>query len=262
MWSMVLQSGCELSIGVRRGPTKLSSVSKRVACGASLRSYYHATTNPHEVLGIHERANKKEIKAAYIRLSKLYHPDCNRTSNKDSAANFKQISDAYQKLTALPELPGRERVYEWSGSQSAPPFPPESVRYSERTITDSILSRRRQRSSFVDSLIKKMMQNKSTQSETQHKWKVTKPSWRIGQVCYLELYENVEKFCFKKNSNFGIWMNKFCVTSFRPLYANLILLGKKIIKTYRQKLVKEEASLLRNIQFTQRILWKYSLSPS
>jgi len=174
MWSMVMQSGCEFSIGVRRGPTKLSSVCKRVACGTSLRSYHRATTNPHEVLGIHERANKKEIKAAYIRLSKLHHPDCNRTSNKDSAADFKKISDAYQKLTALPEQPGRERVYDWS--QSAPPFSPESVRCSEKTITDSILSRRRQRSSFVDSLIRKMMQNKSSQSETQQKWKVTKPS--------------------------------------------------------------------------------------
>jgi len=60
--------------------------------------------NPYKVLGLHDRANKKEIKAAYIRLSKIYHPDRNRDAN--STEEFQQIRSAYDFLMQQPDPGG------------------------------------------------------------------------------------------------------------------------------------------------------------
>ena len=46
--------------------------------------------NAWEILGIEPTSDKKEIKRAYARLLKQYHPE-------DNPEEFKQIQDAYQK---------------------------------------------------------------------------------------------------------------------------------------------------------------------
>ncbi len=56
----------------------------------SKRDYY-------EVLGVSKNASKDEIKKAYRKLSKKYHPDINKEA--DAADKFKEITEAYDALT-------------------------------------------------------------------------------------------------------------------------------------------------------------------
>lgn len=57
----------------------------------SKRDYY-------EILGISKGASNEEIKAAYRKLAKKYHPDLNRDNPKAAEENFKEISEAYEVL--------------------------------------------------------------------------------------------------------------------------------------------------------------------
>ncbi|RFU71674.1 molecular chaperone DnaJ [Peribacillus saganii] len=56
----------------------------------SKRDYY-------EVLGVAKTASKDEIKKAYRKLSKQYHPDINKAP--DAADKFKEIKEAYEVLS-------------------------------------------------------------------------------------------------------------------------------------------------------------------
>ena len=57
---------------------------------ADKRDYY-------EVLGLQKGASDDEIKKAYRKLSKQYHPDINK--EPDAEAKFKEISEAYEILS-------------------------------------------------------------------------------------------------------------------------------------------------------------------
>lgn len=52
--------------------------------------------NPFQVLGISKHASKKEIKTAYRKLAKQYHPDLNKT--KEAHQKFLEIHHAYDLL--------------------------------------------------------------------------------------------------------------------------------------------------------------------
>ncbi|CAH0347058.1 molecular chaperone DnaJ [Bacillus sp. CECT 9360] len=56
----------------------------------SKRDYY-------EVLGVSKSASKDEVKKAYRKLSKQYHPDINKAADADE--KFKEISEAYEVLS-------------------------------------------------------------------------------------------------------------------------------------------------------------------
>ncbi len=61
--------------------------------------------NPYEILKIQPGASDKEIKAAYKKLAKKYHPDVNG-GDKTAEAKFKEVSEAYSMLTdKKPETP-------------------------------------------------------------------------------------------------------------------------------------------------------------
>jgi molecular chaperone DnaJ len=52
--------------------------------------------NPHEILGVSQNASKEEVKTAYRKLAKQYHPDINKES--DAEEKFKKISQAYEDI--------------------------------------------------------------------------------------------------------------------------------------------------------------------
>jgi molecular chaperone DnaJ len=57
-----------------------------------------AGKNYYDVLGIKKNATDKEIKQAYRRLARKYHPDVN-AGDKSSEAKFKEINEAYEVLS-------------------------------------------------------------------------------------------------------------------------------------------------------------------
>ena len=58
---------------------------------AEKRDYY-------EVLGIDRNASASEIKKAYRKLAKKYHPDTN-PGDKEAEAKFKEVTEAYEILS-------------------------------------------------------------------------------------------------------------------------------------------------------------------
>lgn len=61
--------------------------------------------NPYEVLGVPENASMDEIKKAYRKLSRLYHPDANinNPNKKQAEEKFKQVQEAYNQIIAARE---------------------------------------------------------------------------------------------------------------------------------------------------------------
>jgi DnaJ-class molecular chaperone len=54
-----------------------------------------AGKNYYDILGVKKNATEKEIKQAYRRLARKYHPDVN-AGDKSAEAKFKEINEAYE----------------------------------------------------------------------------------------------------------------------------------------------------------------------
>ncbi len=74
-------------------------------------------TNPYEALGISKTASADEIKSAYRRLAKKYHPDAN-PNNKEAEEKFKEINAAYEILSDAQKKANYDRF----GSADGPHF--------------------------------------------------------------------------------------------------------------------------------------------
>jgi molecular chaperone DnaJ len=71
---------------------------------ASKRDYY-------EVLGVSKTATDEELKKAYRKLAKKYHPDANPDNPKEAEAKFKEVNEAYENLSD----PQKRKMYDQFG---------------------------------------------------------------------------------------------------------------------------------------------------
>ena len=71
----------------------------------------------YQTLGVEKTADAKEIKQAYRRLAKRYHPDAN--PDKNAEARFKEINEAYEVLSD----PEKRAHYDQFGSATPGGFP-------------------------------------------------------------------------------------------------------------------------------------------
>src|SRR5439155_25226449 len=70
------------------------------------------------LLGLERAASLGDIKRAYKRLARKYHPDIN-PGDRRAASQFRQIAEAYETLVD----PDRRRRYDATGSATAPTEP-------------------------------------------------------------------------------------------------------------------------------------------
>src|SRR5436190_22806285 len=77
-----------------------------------------ATKNPYEVLGVAKNASQDEIKKAYRKLARQYHPDRN-PGDASAEERFKEIQGAYDVLSD----PEKRKQYDTFGSANGRPGP-------------------------------------------------------------------------------------------------------------------------------------------
>ena len=74
------------------------------------RDYY-------EVLGVQKGASEDEIKKAYKKLARKYHPDLNRDDPKAAEEKFKEVNEAYDVL----KDPQKKAAYDQFGHDAFDP---------------------------------------------------------------------------------------------------------------------------------------------
>ena len=79
-----------------------------------------ATKDPYEVLGVSRNAGADEIKSAYRRLARKFHPDVN-PNDSEAEEKFKEIGAAYQILSD-PDKKARFDTYGVTDDQPQDPF--------------------------------------------------------------------------------------------------------------------------------------------
>ena len=78
---------------------------------ATKKDYY-------EVLGVNKNATDEELKKAYRKLAKQYHPDANPDNKEEAEKKFKEINEAYETLSN----PQKRKMYDQFGPEGPAGF--------------------------------------------------------------------------------------------------------------------------------------------
>ena len=87
---------------------------------ADKRDYY-------EVLGVNKNATDDELKRAYRKKKKKYHPDANPDNKKEAESKFKEVNEAYENLSD----PQKRKMYDQFGHAGPQGFGGNSGFYSQ-----------------------------------------------------------------------------------------------------------------------------------
>lgn len=71
-----------------------------------------ANKDYYEILGVDKKATDEELKKAYRKLAKKYHPDANPDNKKEAEAKFKEVNEAYETLSN----PQKRQMYDQFGT--------------------------------------------------------------------------------------------------------------------------------------------------
>ena len=77
-----------------------------------------AARDPYEVLGVERKASEADIKKAYRRLARKFHPDVNAGDNA-AKKKFQEIAAAYEVLKDAK----RRKHFDQTGDTGGPPEP-------------------------------------------------------------------------------------------------------------------------------------------
>jgi len=86
----------------------------RVDTSLGMSTRNQGNTDFYGILGVSRNADAREIKSAYRKLAKQYHPDANKGSGKDTTEKFQEINRAYEVLND-PDLKKKYDMYGAAG---------------------------------------------------------------------------------------------------------------------------------------------------
>ncbi|URE09986.1 DnaJ domain [Musa troglodytarum] len=103
-------------VGGKTKPDTVASEKKEEYLGERFADLINKSTASHyQFLGVSAEADMEEIKAAYRRLSKEYHPDTTSLPLKAASERFIQLREAYNVLSNRDS----RRFYDWTLAQEA-----------------------------------------------------------------------------------------------------------------------------------------------
>lgn len=105
-WGSQIQQPCRNQLHrLTDGFTQTAARSIHTSTAAAAQDFY-------DVLGVAKGATDQEIKKAYYKLAKKYHPDTNK-GNPEAAKQFQEVSKAYETLRD----PEKRRMYDRLGRE-------------------------------------------------------------------------------------------------------------------------------------------------
>lgn len=117
----------------------------------------------YEILGINKGASSEQIKTAYRKLAKIYHPDKNQ-GNKDTEEKFKSIKDAYEILSDAV----KKKKYDLSLENNNYQRQQTSKQKKYSDLTQEELKRRRYYQEFYANEFKKHKEKEALKEQKQY----------------------------------------------------------------------------------------------